>query len=100
MRVGVPKETAEGENRVALIPDVVARLEGLTVAVERGAGSAAGFADDAYAEVGAELVDDAWHDTDGVVKVAKPSPDEETKLHGGQLLIAFLQPLTDPAAIE
>src|SRR5437870_6321169 len=100
MRGGVPRETAEGENRVALVPEVITRLEGITVALERGAGSAAGFADDAYAEAGAELVDDAWRDTDGVVKVAKPSAEEERRLHEGQLLIAFLQPLTDRAAIE
>ena len=91
MRVGVPRETAEGEHRVAVVPEVVTRLEEITVAVERGAGSSAGFGDEAYAEAGAELVDDAWRDTDGVVKVAKPSEDEEAKLHEGQLLIAFLQ---------
>jgi H+-translocating NAD(P) transhydrogenase subunit alpha len=100
MRVGVPRETAEGENRVALVPEVITRLEGITIALERGAGSAAGFADDAYAEAGAELVDDAWRGTDAVVKVAKPSAGEERNLHEGQLLIAFLQPLTDRAAIE
>jgi H+-translocating NAD(P) transhydrogenase subunit alpha len=100
VRVGVPKETAQGENRVALVPEVLTRLDGITVAVERGAGAAAGFMDEAYAEAGAELVDDAWRDTDGVVKVAKPSEDEERKLHEGQLLIAFLAPLTDPAAID
>src|SRR5438132_14365515 len=100
MRVGVPRETAEGENRVALVPEVITRLEEITVALERGAGSAAGFADDAYAEAGAELVDDAWRDTDGVVKVAKPSEDEEAKLHEGQRLIAFLEPISDRPAVE
>ena len=100
MRVGVPRETAAGEKRVALVPEVVIRLEGFTVAVERGAGEAAGFADEAYSEAGAELVADAWHDTDAVVKVAKPTPDEEGRLRGGQLLVAFLQPLTDRPAIE
>jgi len=100
MRVGVPRETAADEARVALVPEVVTRLEGFTVAVERGAGEAAGFADEAYAEVAAELVDDAWRDTDAVVKVAKPTPDEEGKLRSGQLLVAFLQPLTDRPAIE
>src|SRR5438128_2652929 len=94
MRVGVPRETAAGENRVALVPETLARLEGITVAVERGAGSSAGFGDEAYAEAGAELVDDAWRDTDGIVKVAKPSEAEEQKLGEGQLLIAFLQPLS------
>jgi len=100
MRVGVPRETAAGENRVALVPEVLTRLDGFTVAVERGAGEAAGFADDAFADAGAELVGDAWADTDAVVKVAKPSADEEGKLRSGQLLVAFLQPLTDRPAIE
>jgi NAD(P) transhydrogenase subunit alpha len=100
MRVGVPRETAAGENRVALVPETLTRLEGITVAVERGAGSGAGFEDEAYAEAGAELVDDAWRDTDGVVKVTKPSEAEEQKLREGQLLIAFLQPLSDRAGIE
>ena len=100
MRIGVPKETAQGENRVALVPEALARLDGITVAIERGAGTPAGFTDEAYAEAGAELVDDAWRDTDGVVKVAKPSEGEEAKLREGQLLIAFLAPLTDRPAIE
>ncbi|MBV8396829.1 MAG: Re/Si-specific NAD(P)(+) transhydrogenase subunit alpha [Actinobacteria bacterium] len=100
MRVGVPRERTAGEERVAVVPEVVARLEGFTVAVERGAGEAAGFGDDAYEAAGAELVEDAWRDTDVVVKVAKPTEEEETKLRGGQVLIAFLQPLTDRPAID
>src|SRR5215208_889950 len=95
MRVGVPKETAPGEERVALVPDVVARLDGITVVVERGAGVAAGFTDDAYANAGATIVDDAWSGVDVVVKVAKPATAEIERLQEGQLLIAFLQPLTD-----
>ncbi len=82
------------------MPEVDRGSRASTVAIERGAGSAAGFTDEAYADAGAELVDDPWRDTDGVVKVAKPSADEEPKLHEGQLLIAFLQPLTDRPAIE
>jgi H+-translocating NAD(P) transhydrogenase subunit alpha len=99
MRVGVPKETAPGERRVALVPDVVSRLEGSTVAVERGAGAAAGFPDAAYAEAGAELVEDAFAGTDAVAKVAKPNESELAQLHSGQLLVGFLQPLTDPDGI-
>jgi NAD(P) transhydrogenase subunit alpha len=60
MRVAVPKETAPGERRVALVPETVSRLgDGFEVRVERGAGAAAGFDDDAYAAVGVELVDGA-----------------------------------------
>src|SRR6201999_1357405 len=93
MRVGVPRETATGERRVALVPEVVSRLKGLSVAVERGAGAAAGFPDEAYAEAGAELVDDAFAGVEAVAKVAKPSEAEVAKLHSGQVLVAFLQPL-------
>jgi NAD(P) transhydrogenase subunit alpha len=100
MRVGVPKETAPGERRVALVPEAIPRLEGITVAVERGAGVPAGFVDAAYEEAGAELVDDAWQGVDGVIKVAKPSADEAAKLRSGELLIAFLQPLTDRDLVE
>jgi len=100
MRVGVPKETATGERRVAIVPEIVRRLEGFEFAVERGAGAAAGFADDAYAEAGVELVADAWHGVDAVVKVAKPSAPEAERLSAGQILIAFLAPLSDPEGVE
>jgi len=100
MRVGVPRETATDERRVALVPDAIARLDGITVLIERGAGTAAGFPDEAYEAAGAELVDDAWQAVDGVVKVAKPTEDELGKLRTGQLLIAFLQPLTDRELVE
>jgi NAD(P) transhydrogenase subunit alpha len=100
MRVGVPKETSPDERRVALVPEMIARLDGISVVVERGAGAGAGFSDEAYAEAGVQVADDAWRDTDAVVKVAKPSETEATKLRSGQVLIAFLQPLTDAAGIE
>ncbi|HET8968518.1 MAG TPA: hypothetical protein VFN06_03740, partial [Gaiellaceae bacterium] len=60
MRVAVPKETAAGERRVALVPETIGKLgSGFEVRIERGAGESAGFADDAYAEAGASLVDSA-----------------------------------------
>jgi NAD(P) transhydrogenase subunit alpha len=100
MRVGVPRETATGERRVALVPDVLARLEGIDVAVERGAGLAAGFDDAGYSDAGAAIVDDAWTGVDVVAKVAKPSDPELGKLSDGQVLISFLNPLGDPAGVE
>ncbi len=100
MRVGVPKEIADGEHRVALIPDAVARLGGFAVAVENGAGAAAGFPDAQYAEAGAELVADAFAGTDAVVKVAPPNDAEVARLQSGQLLISFLQPLTEKARVD
>jgi H+-translocating NAD(P) transhydrogenase subunit alpha len=100
MRVGVPRETSGGERRVALVPEAIGRLEGFDVAVERGAGAAAGFVDDAYAEAGATLVDDALAGTDAVVKVQPPTEPEAARLGDGTVLIAFLQPLTDRAGID
>ena len=98
MKVGVPKETAEGERRVALVPDLVSKLDGIEVVVEQGAGAAASFTDDAFTEAGA-AIGDPWA-ADLVAKVRKPSDDEVNRLRGGQVLIGFLQPLTDQAGVE
>jgi len=54
MRIGVPRETAPGERRVAIVPETVGRLPGFEVAVERGAGLAAGYTDEAYEAAGAQ----------------------------------------------
>src|SRR5437763_4462901 len=98
MRVGVPKETAAGERRVALVPETVSRLgEGVEVVLGASAGAEAAFPDDAYREAGA-AIGDAW-DADVVAKVAPPAADEVARLREGQVLIAFLQPLTDREGI-
>jgi NAD(P) transhydrogenase subunit alpha len=100
MRVGVPKETAAGERRVAIVPETIGRLPGFEIAVERGAGLAAGYTDEAYETAGATLVDDAFAGVDAVAKVQKPSAGELAKLRDGQVLIAFLSPLTDREGVE
>jgi H+-translocating NAD(P) transhydrogenase subunit alpha len=94
LKIGVPKETAEGERRVALIPDVVKSLadKELGVIVEAGAGDEAGFPDDAYTEAGAEI-GDPWG-ADVVVHVAVPTHDEIAKVGKGKILIGHLAPLT------
>ena len=101
MRVGVPKESAPGERRVALVPEVVSRLAsgGFEVSIEAGAGDAASFPDAAYEEAGARVGSDPW-DTDAVVKVQMPSAEEAARLREGQILVGFLQPLTDREGIE
>ena len=98
MKIGVPKETADGERRVALIPDVVASLkknEKLEVAVESGAGEEAGHPDAAYSEAGAEVgnADGAWG-ADVVLRVAVPSREEIGRLRRGQVLVGHLAPLS------
>jgi H+-translocating NAD(P) transhydrogenase subunit alpha len=101
VRIGVPRELEPGERRVALVPDAVARLKpgGFDVVVEPGAGAAASFPDEAYNEAGASLSDTVW-EADAVVKVRKPSADEAARLRNGQVLVGFLEPLTDPAGVE
>jgi NAD(P) transhydrogenase subunit alpha len=101
MRIGVPRETATGERRVALVPELVGKLVGggFEVLVERGAGKAASFPDSAYEEAGARLVED-WADAEAVVKVQKPTEQEASRLRDGQVLIGFLQPLTDREGID
>ena len=96
MRIAVPRETASGERRVALVPEVVAKLAagGFEIAIQRGAGEAAGFADDAYAAAGAQIVD-GLGGAACVARVAPPSADEAAQMTDGQVLIGFLAPLTD-----
>jgi NAD(P) transhydrogenase subunit alpha len=102
MRIGVPKETATGEQRVALVPEVVSKLtgSGFEIMVEKGAGSDASFTDAAFSEAGASLVDGVLGQAEGIVKVQKPSSDEAGRLRRGDVLIGFLQPLTDQEGIE
>jgi NAD(P) transhydrogenase subunit alpha len=102
MQVGVPRETAPGERRVALVPDIVSRLTGagFVVVVERGAGEAAGFPDSEYEAAGANMVDDVLGAAEAVAMVQKPSDDQIGKLRSGDVLIAFLQPLTDTEGID
>jgi len=94
MNVSVPKETASGERRVALVPDVVERLVGggLQVTVEAGAGAAASHLDPTYEQAGATIGDGFSGEV--VAKVAPPSSEEIGRLGRGKVLIAFLQPLT------
>jgi H+-translocating NAD(P) transhydrogenase subunit alpha len=98
MRIGVPKETAEGERRVALIPDVVKSLkrnENLDVVVEAGAGEASGHPDSQYQEAEAEVAaaEQAWG-AEIVLRVAVPSAEEIGRLRSGQVLISHLAPWT------
>jgi NAD(P) transhydrogenase subunit alpha len=99
MRIGVPAETAEGERRVAIVPDVVRRLRaaGHDVVVEPGAGRNAGAPDGAYTDADAEL-GDPWG-AEVVAKVAPPTGDEAARLGADTVLIGFLAPLTNGAGV-
>src|SRR5215204_4613507 len=97
MKVGVPRETSPGERRVALVPETVKRLvaAGIDVVVEPGAGAAASYADDLYADAGATLVE-PW-DADTIAAVRRP---EVARLRDASVLIGFLRPLDDPDGLE
>jgi H+-translocating NAD(P) transhydrogenase subunit alpha len=100
MKVSVVKETAPGERRVALVPEVVGKLRaaGLDVLVQSGAGDGSWLTDDAFAEAGASVVSRADAlDADIIVMVGKPDP---AALRPGQTVIGLLSPLTDPGLVR
>src|SRR4249919_2553949 len=99
--IGVARETAPGERRVALSPETCRKLRasGVQVRVERGLGSGSYFADSAYEEAGAQLVDDAaaaLGDADIVLCVQSPAAQRLSTLKAGAALVGMLQPQSDP----
>ena len=101
VRVGVARETAAGERRVALVPDAAAKLSpaGIELIVQSGAGEGASFLDSAYSEAGFNVVPDPavlHRVADVVVRIQKPSTEEISQLRNGQVLVALLQPLVNP----
>jgi NAD(P) transhydrogenase subunit alpha len=100
MKVAVVKETAPGERRVALVPEMIARLRGagLEVLVESGAGDGAWLADGTYADAGAAIVsrDELLSTADLVVTVGRPDEQITGRLRRGQAILGMLNPLADP----
>jgi len=103
MKVGVAKEIASGERRVALIPETADKLRNakLTVLVERGAGTAASFPDHSYVDAGARIVTTStlYESCDVILRVQRPTPWETKLFHPGQVVIGLFGPLLDPAAM-
>jgi NAD(P) transhydrogenase subunit alpha len=100
MRIGVPKETAPGERRVALVPEVVGKLKakGQEIVVQQGAGTEALVPDAAFADAGAQLTDSAaeiWG-SDLVLTISPPQPEQIRSLGQGSVLIGFLAPSSSP----
>ena len=97
MKIGAPKETYQGENRVAMTPDSALQLQklGHECIIETKAGANAGFSDKAYKDAGVTVVKSAkalWEQADIVAKVRQPSTAEMKKLRDGQTLISFFNP--------
>jgi NAD(P) transhydrogenase subunit alpha len=103
--IGVPKEIAAGEKRVATVPEVVEKLIklGFKVAVQSGAGDAANFSDETYRAAGAEIVDNAaklWAASDIVFKVRGPSAEEIGLMREGGTLVSFIWPAQNPELMQ
>ncbi|HXI82157.1 MAG TPA: Re/Si-specific NAD(P)(+) transhydrogenase subunit alpha [Verrucomicrobiae bacterium] len=100
MKVGVAKETAAGERRVALVPETLGKLTaaGLEILVETGAGAGAAIPDQAYADAGATIVStvELYGQSDAILRVQKPTASEISVMKAGQALLGLLQPLIDP----
>jgi H+-translocating NAD(P) transhydrogenase subunit alpha len=105
MKIAVPRETAEGEARVALTPQAAGQIiaDGNELLVETGAGEASFISDEAYREAGATIVPDAtdlYRDADMVLRVGRPSDDEIARLRSGTVLIGTLGTLANPKLAE
>jgi NAD(P) transhydrogenase subunit alpha len=105
VKVGTPKETEQGERRVAMVPDTVKTLvaAGLEVAVEAGAGASAYIPDDLYEKAGATIASRGGtilHEADAVLKVQAPRESEISVLRKGAVLISFLQPATQADTVR
>lgn len=103
MIIGIPKEIMQGENRVAAIPETVKKMvdKGFSVLFEKGAGAGSHYMDEAYAEAGAQLIDDSeeiFARSEVVLKVKEPlfntgkGKHELDMMHAGQYLITFIHP--------
>ncbi|HEY9695017.1 MAG TPA: Re/Si-specific NAD(P)(+) transhydrogenase subunit alpha [Oculatellaceae cyanobacterium] len=105
MRVAIAKEIEVGEHRVALVPDVVAKLvkQGIDVWVEAGAGEGSFLSDDAYRNAGAEIISDRntlWREADVLLKVAVPYEYEIDQMREGATIISFLNPLANFSLVQ
>ena len=100
--IGVPREVAAGEKRVATVPEVVEKLIklGFRVAVQSGAGDAANFSDESYRAAGAQVVPDVWAVADIIFKVRAPTRDEVARMREGQTLIDFIWPAQNPELMQ
>lgn len=102
MKIGVPRETGEGERRVALVPSAVSRFSsaGIEIVIESGAGDESFFGDEQYEQSGAVVASSVYDLADLIVKVQGPTPDEIASSNEGTTLVGSLQPLVEHETIR
>jgi H+-translocating NAD(P) transhydrogenase subunit alpha len=105
MKIGIPKETAPGERRVALIPETVKKLAAkkIETIVETGAGAASSFSDEEYTAAGATIAssfEDLAAKSDAIIKIVRPSDGEMAKLKEGSALVCLQYPLSSPDFVK
>jgi NAD(P) transhydrogenase subunit alpha len=101
--IGVPRETGQGERRVALVPESISKLKGLEIKIEQGAGEAAGYLDSAYTDSGASTAPTStalYREADVILKVQPPSEIEAGLLREGSAVVSFLYPLSNLAVVR
>src|SRR3954447_12535648 len=93
MKVGVARETAQGERRVALVPEALGKLTaaGLEILVEAGAGAGAAIPDQAFTDAGARVVstDELYAQSDVILRVQKPGGADASRLRSGQAVVGL-----------
>jgi proton-translocating NAD(P)+ transhydrogenase subunit alpha len=103
MKIGVAKERAPNERRVALVPDALKQLiaAGAEILVEQGAGDGAAIPDRLYTDAGARIVsrDALYQEADVIARVQKPTDADVESLRAGQA-VGILQPLIDPKLMD
>lgn len=102
MIIGIPKEVPADENRVALVPETVAKLvkAGFKICIEKGAGAKANFSDADYEKAGASIAasaDEVFSQAEILIKVRPATINEVSRLKQGSVYISFLNPLAEPA---
>jgi len=104
MKVGVARETAAGERRVALVPEALGKLTaaGVEILVEAGAGAGAAIPDQAYVDAGATVVAtvELYANADAILRIQRPTGPEVSMLRDGQMVVGLLSPLLDAALMQ
>ncbi|MEM9315816.1 MAG: NAD(P)(+) transhydrogenase (Re/Si-specific) subunit alpha, partial [Pseudomonadota bacterium] len=100
MQLGVPKESHPGENRVPMTPETAKKLVrlGATIHIETGMGAGSGYGDDAYTEVGAEIVTDRAaliSSSDMLLRLRKPAVEEIAQMKRGCIHVSYLDPFNE-----